>query len=138
MNSRSKLLGRHMPVYAPPTHKGLFRYHMSLFYPNNEMTLPLSVTKAAVMAAQVLSSPVAAILMSMDGFAGLPGWQLLCLVEGGATMLVGLSLVAFLPKRPEDIPALTVAELAWIEAGVSKCALSWHSVLGCWRRVKHC
>ena len=95
---------------------------MSLFYPNSELTVPLSITMAATMAAQVLSSPIAAILMSLDGLGGFPGWQLLCIAEGLGTMCAGISLVVFLPHAPADVPGVSAAELSWIDAGVSRCA----------------
>jgi MFS transporter, ACS family, tartrate transporter len=94
---------------------------MSLFYSNEEMTLPLSVSKAAIVASQVLSSPVAAVLMSLHGLRGLQGWQILCLAEGVGTMLVGFSIVAFLPARPAAIQSLNPSEVTWLERGLSRC-----------------
>jgi hypothetical protein len=95
------------------------------------MTLPLSTSKAAVMVAQVLSAPAAAVLMSLHGLGGVAGWQLLCLVEGGATVLVGLSLMCFLPPRPASVKALSARELEWIHDNVSPCAFNvcmWFSL----------
>ena len=101
---------------------GACRYHLTLFYPREQLTLPLSVTKAAVMVAQMLSAPLAAALLALEGAGGMRGWQWLTLIEGAATVAAGLALLALLPASPGDVSGLTDKELAWIRSNVSKCA----------------
>lgn len=74
------------------------------------------------MVAQLLSAPVAAVLIALDGAGGLRGWQWLTLVEGGATVAVGLALPLALPHAPRHVDALTEKELAWVQSHVSRCA----------------
>eukprot|EP00892_Ulva_mutabilis_P008594 jgi/Ulvmu1/6106/UM027_0084.1 len=95
-------------------------YHMTLFYPTKDLTLPMSATASAIMAAQVLSSPAAAALMSLHGAAGLHGWQWIALVEGGVTVVVGVALKLALPAAPASMRSLSPAEQAWISAHVGK------------------
>jgi MFS transporter, ACS family, tartrate transporter len=96
------------------------RYHLTLFYPKTDMTLPLAATAAAIMVAQILSAPIAAVLFSLDGMLGLRGWQWLAVVEGGMTIAVGLSLLWWLPPRPESIKSLNAKELMYISSHVSR------------------
>lgn len=107
---------------SKPCLPGACRYHLTLFYPADELTLPLSVTKAAVMAAQMLSAPLAAVLIALDGAGGLRGWQWLTLVEGAATVAVALALPLLLPPAPQHVRGLSEKELAWVQSEVSRCA----------------
>lgn len=95
---------------------------MTLFYPKTDLTLPLAATKAAIMIAQLMSAPIAAILISLDGSLGMRGWQWLALVEGVMTVGVGASLLWWLPPRPEAIKSLDDADLSYISANVTRCA----------------
>ena len=56
------------------------------------------------------------ILDSMDGVAGLAGWQWLFILEGVPSILLGFSVLFFLPDGPRDAPWLTAEERAWLEA----------------------
>lgn len=96
------------------------RYHMTLFYPPSHLTIPLSVTKSAIMGAQLLSAPVAAGLISLDGALGLRGWQWIAVVEGSVTASVGVFLKLLLPETPSHV-RLSQEEVAWVNSHVSKC-----------------
>eukprot|EP00892_Ulva_mutabilis_P008593 jgi/Ulvmu1/6105/UM027_0083.1 len=106
-------------VFEAGTFPGVW-YHLTLFYPRDQLTLPLSVTKAAVMVSQLLSAPLAAVLLALDGARGLRGWQWLTLCEGAATVAVGLVLPLLLPAAPERAGGLTEKEAAWVKAHVSR------------------
>lgn len=95
---------------------------MTLFYPTKDLTLPMSTTASAIMIAQVFSAPVAAGLMALHGAAGLSGWQWIAVVEGGATVAVGVSLRLLLPPSPAHMKGLSAGEVAWVAANVTKCA----------------
>ena len=64
---------------------------------------------------QVLGAPVAAALLSLDGLAGLHGWQWLFLVEGLLTVAFGGLLHALLPAAPPQARFLTHAERFWLQ-----------------------
>eukprot|EP00775_Hariotina_reticulata_P014249 gene14249-14397_t len=50
-------------------------YAMSLWYPNNRVSVPYSMLAVAVAISQVLAAPLAAALLKLDGVGGLAGWQ---------------------------------------------------------------
>jgi len=93
---------------------------MLLFYPPQHLTVAMATTDSAVMVSQVVAAPVAAALFSLDGAAGLRGWQWIALAEGGATAAVGLLLTAALPRSPADIKSLSAEEAAWVQSRVKK------------------
>ncbi|WP_081303384.1 MFS transporter [Gilliamella sp. wkB72] len=50
----------------------------------------------------VLGGPLSGLLLSFDGFAGLHGWQMMFLVTGVLTILVGIWAWLYLVDKPED------------------------------------
>ena len=100
------------------------RYHLTLFYPTDHITLPLSAVVTALMVAQVVAAPMAAVLMSLDGALDLRGWQWLAVVEGCAAVAVGLLLNVLMPSSPARVRSLAPEEMAWVSSSVSRCAFT--------------
>ena len=59
--------------------------------PREALTMPLSALEAAVSVANVLSAPLAAALLMLNGVWGLRDWQWLFLAEGVMTLSIGLA-----------------------------------------------
>ncbi|GLC52415.1 hypothetical protein PLESTB_000626600 [Pleodorina starrii] len=89
-------------------------YYLYLFYPVDQMTVPLSVLEAAVAVANVVSAPLAALLLTMGGVAGLAGWQWLFLLEGLATVVLGLTTASSLPLSLASATFLSGQERHWL------------------------
>lgn len=100
------------------------RYHVLLFYPPQHLTVAMGAMASSIMASQVVAAPVAAALFSLDGVAGLRGWQWIAVAEGGATAAAGLLLKFVLPTSPADVRALSAEEVAWVESHVTGCGAS--------------
>jgi ACS family tartrate transporter-like MFS transporter len=71
----------------------------------------------AVPLSLVISNPISAALLQMDGIGGLTGWQWLFIIEGLPACGLGAITLYILSDRPEDARWLTDAE---------KKALRWH------------
>jgi len=65
----------------------------------------------------LIGSPVAGLLMKMEGIGGLHGWQWLFLLEGLPAVGLGIAILAsnLLPDRPADANWITSEERLWIE-----------------------
>ena len=92
-------------------------YYMSAWFP--------ATVRARVVAWFMLAIPVATILgnlasglilESMEGAAGLTGWQWLFIIEGIPSVLLGISVLFLLPDGPRDAAWLTAEEREWLEA----------------------
>lgn len=92
-------------------------YYMSAWFP--------ATVRARVVACFMLAIPVATmlgnlasglILDSMDGVAGLTGWQWLFIIEGIPSVLLGISVLFLLPDGPREAAWLTAEEREWLEA----------------------
>jgi len=93
------------------------RAYLSHFYSKQRITLPLGCLMGSLIVPQALGAPIAAGLMSLDGHAGLKGWQWLFLVEGVLAVLVALAFF-FLPRNIDAVRWLTAAEKAAVHASM--------------------
>ncbi|MER5442132.1 MFS transporter [Streptomyces sp. NPDC002790] len=85
-------------------------YYIALWLPRRERGKALALLSAAGPAAYLLAGPSSGLLLGLDGAAGLHGWQWLFLLEGAATVVVGIVCWFLLTDRPADANWLTSAE----------------------------
>jgi len=92
-------------------------FYMTAWFP--------AALRARVVAWFMLAIPVATILGniasglildSMQGVAGLDGWQWLFILEGIPSVLLGFSVLFLLPDGPRDAGWLAAEEREWLEA----------------------
>ncbi|KAG1679626.1 hypothetical protein FOA52_006143 [Chlamydomonas sp. UWO 241] len=72
-------------------------YYLYLMLPKEALVFPYSALEASVSCANVLSAPLAAFLLVLDGKIGMSGWQWLFLLEGFVTMAIGSCAGLLLP-----------------------------------------
>jgi MFS transporter, ACS family, tartrate transporter len=65
--------------------------------------------------AGVIGGPISGLLLTMNGIAGLAGWQWLFLIEGIPAIVLGFVTLAYLPDGPKHASWLTNEEKEWIE-----------------------
>jgi ACS family tartrate transporter-like MFS transporter len=58
----------------------------------------------------IIGGPVSSLILTMDGIAGLYGWQWLFLLEGLPAVLLAFVALRILPDRPADAPWLSADE----------------------------
>ncbi len=68
----------------------------------------------------VLGSPLSGALLTLDGFAGLEGWQVMFLAEGIPAVLLGLVVLRFLPNGPDEAGWLQPEERAWLRGALEQ------------------
>src|SRR5439155_1058635 len=64
--------------------------------------------------AVALGAPISTALLGLDGWLGLRGWQIMYIVEGLPTVLIGVVTLFVLTDRPEQARFLTAAEKTWL------------------------
>lgn len=64
---------------------------------------------------QVIGAPLAAALLMMEGVGGRAGWTWLFLIEGLLTILFGVAVYFFLPRRPASLRVLKPQERTWLQ-----------------------
>jgi ACS family tartrate transporter-like MFS transporter len=94
-------------------------FYLSLWYPAAERARAIAIFMMAVPVSGLLGGPLSGALLGMNGFLGLRGWQWLFLLEGLPAILLGLSVIVFLPDRPETARWLTATERDWLTSSLA-------------------
>src|SRR6185295_16643306 len=77
-------------------------FYLTRWFPVRERARTIAVFMTAVLIAGVIGGPVSGALLSLDGAAGLAGWQWLFLLEGVPAVILGVIVLRVLTDRPED------------------------------------
>ena len=89
-------------------------YYLSHWFPPCHRGRAVSRFYVATPVTSIVLGAVSGLLLDLDGYAGLQGWQWLFLAQGLPSVLVGLVLLRWLPDRPAQVKWLTADEKAWI------------------------
>ncbi len=76
--------------------------YLTLWFPKTWLCRANSLFSSANSIALIVGGPLGALLLSLNGTAGIRGWQWLFLVEGFSPVLLGLAVLLILPDRPES------------------------------------
>ena len=90
-------------------------YHLSLFYSSRELGPAYAKVATCTALAQVIGAPLAAAILSLDGWLGLQGWQWLFILEGLPTIAFGVAFRHMLAATPSTAACLTSQERAWLQ-----------------------
>ena len=87
-------------------------FYLTRWFPERERARTVAAFMTAVLVAGMIGGPVSGALLSLNGAAGLAGWQWLFLLEGLPAVVLGIIVLAVLRERPADASWLTVSERA--------------------------
>jgi MFS family permease len=92
-------------------------FYMTAWFPAALRARVVAWFMLAIPVATILGSIASGLILdSMEGVAGLAGWQWLFILEGLPSVLLGFSALRLLPDGPHDAGWLTDDERAWLEA----------------------
>jgi len=95
------------------TEAGLFPgilYYLPFWYTRHEMAVRIGIFFGASMAAGAFGGFLAFLITQLTGVLNLRGWQWLFIIEGGATILLGIVCWFYLPDCPAKAWFLTPEE----------------------------
>jgi MFS family permease len=93
-------------------------FYLATWFPAEYRARMLAWFLVAIPASTVIGGPVSGLVLQMDGFAGLAGWQWLFIIEGLPATLLGIAALSVLPDRPEDAPFLSAEERVLVRARI--------------------
>jgi ACS family tartrate transporter-like MFS transporter len=85
-------------------------FYLTRWFPNVMRGRFMALFLAAIALANIIGAPVSSLLLGLEGFHGLHGWQWLFLVEGLPAVLLGFCVLAWLPDSPEQAKWLDAEE----------------------------
>jgi len=90
-------------------------YYLTLWYPARRRARAVALFMAATPVAGIVGAPLSGLLLGLDGALGLAGWQWMFVLEGIPAVLLGFSVLRYLPDGPE--------QAAWLD-GTERAALA--------------
>jgi MFS transporter, ACS family, tartrate transporter len=93
-------------------------FYLTRWFPTRERARTIAAFMTATLVAGVVGGPISGALLSLDGGAGLAGWQWLFLIEGVPAIVLGFVVLRVLTERPSDASWLTVEERAALVASL--------------------
>ncbi|MFL9961732.1 MFS transporter [Paraburkholderia sediminicola] len=88
--------------------------YLSYWIPATYRARIVATFMVAIPAASFIGSPISALLLQMDGFAGLRGWQWLFILERIPTVLLGIACLFLLTNKPGNATWLDDDEQKWL------------------------
>jgi sugar phosphate permease len=85
-------------------------FYLATWFPAEYRTRITAWFMVAIPISAVVGGPLSGLLLSMDGIAGLAGWQWLFIIEGLPAAVVGLSLLWLMSDSPENTAWLSEEE----------------------------
>jgi ACS family tartrate transporter-like MFS transporter len=89
-------------------------YYLTYWVPAADRARLIATFMTAVPLSTALAAPLSSAILSLDGRAGLAGWQWLFLTETLPSIVLGVAALKLLPDTPRQAAWLTVAERDWL------------------------
>ena len=89
-------------------------YYLSNWYPAKDRARAVSWFMVAIPVSTVIGAPISGVILELDGWHGLEGWQWLFLLEGIPAVVLGFVVLGYLTDSPERAKWLAPTERRWL------------------------
>ena len=89
-------------------------FFLTLWFPAVYRARIIGYFMAAIPLSTVIGAPVSGLLLGLDGWRGMHGWQWLFIIEAVPAMLLSIVVFYYLTDRPADAMWLEPDERAWL------------------------
>jgi ACS family tartrate transporter-like MFS transporter len=93
--------------------------YFSYWFPAAQRAKALGLFMSSTAISNVIGAPLSTSLLALDGWLGLRGWQLLFILQGLPSILVGFWVLSYMTERPEDATWLTEEEKGWLSRALA-------------------
>jgi MFS family permease len=90
--------------------------YLTYWLPRRHRARYIGLFALAIPLASVIGSPISGLLLGMDGFFGMKGWQWLYILEAVPAVLLGFAFLFFLTDRPHQATWLNPVQRHWLES----------------------
>jgi ACS family tartrate transporter-like MFS transporter len=95
-------------------------FYLTRWFPARERARAFAAFMTAILMAGVIGGPVSGALLTLDGAAGLAGWQWVFLLEGLPAIALAFVVLFALPETPHAVSWLSIAERTALVAAVEE------------------
>ncbi|GHF59742.1 MFS family permease [Amycolatopsis bartoniae] len=95
-------------------------YYFTKWLPNAERGRATAIFLGGSASAYIVTGPISGALLEMHGVGGIAGWKWMFLLEGGASVVIGIVAGFFLVSRVRDAKWLTDEEKSALSAAVER------------------
>jgi MFS transporter, ACS family, tartrate transporter len=95
-------------------------FFLTLWFPAVYRARIIGYFMAAIPLSTVIGAPLSGLLLELDGFMGLKGWQWLFIVEAAPALILSIVVYFYLTDRPADAAWLEPDERAWLVARLQR------------------
>jgi ACS family tartrate transporter-like MFS transporter len=88
-------------------------YYINQTFPRDVRGFAMGLTLVAVPVAMIIASPLSGWILNLH-WGGISGWQLMFIIEGVPSIVVGLLSLRLIPRVPREMRFLSDAEQAWL------------------------
>ncbi|GAB3562772.1 MFS transporter [Amycolatopsis endophytica] len=103
-------------------------FFLTQWFPAGHRGKILAGFTAGIPIALVIGTPLSGLLLNLDGWLGLHGWQWMYVIEAVPAILLGLAVPFLLPRRIEDAKFLTTQEKSWLTGTLERERLAREAV----------
>jgi len=89
-------------------------YYLGNWYPAKDRARAVSWFMLAIPLSTVVGGPLAGVILELDGWHGLQGWQWLFLLEGAPAVVLGFIVLGYLTDSPDKAKWLDPAQRHWL------------------------
>lgn len=90
--------------------------YLTWWFPSHYRSRIVGVFMAAIPLSNILGSLVSGVLLDLDGWAGLAGWQWLFILEAAPAVVLGIAFWIYMTDWPADAHWLEPAQRDWLIA----------------------
>ena len=91
-------------------------FFLTLWFPAVYRARIIGYFMAAIPLSTVIGAPLSGLLLGLDGFVGMRGWQWLFILEAAPALILSVVVFFYLTDRPADATWLEPDERAWLVA----------------------
>lgn len=92
-------------------------YYLTLWLPSQYRARVMALFLMMIPASSVVGAPLSTWIMSvMAKVNGLQGWQWMFIIEAVPAIILGVSVIRYLPNRPSEVTWLSTEEKQWLDA----------------------
>ncbi len=89
-------------------------FYLTLWFPAAERARIIGLFMAAIPLSSVIGAPVSGMLLGLDGWMGLHGWQWLYILEAAPAVILSGVVYFYLTDKPADAHWLAAEERSWL------------------------